>query len=71
MHYVKEVNPRLTGYDRGNNVLNGIAAIPDEYGSFYVTGKMWSFVFKVKFTSIANAPSDSGASSYLQKDDSL
>ncbi|CDW89637.1 UNKNOWN [Stylonychia lemnae] len=45
--YIKETNPRLVGYDKFNSVLNGIAY--DEIEDvFYITGKRWSFIFKVK-----------------------
>lgn len=47
MTYVKEKNPRLMGYDQFNNVLNGIAYVESE-DAFYVTGKDWSFIFKIK-----------------------
>ena len=38
----------MGNYDYGNNVLNGIAY--DEVEDvFYITGKRWNFVFKMKF----------------------
>lgn len=47
---MREVNPKLTGYDSGNNVLNGIAVSLDEPHVLFITGKMWSLVFKVKIS---------------------
>ena len=44
----KENNPSLQFYDRGNNVFNGIAYDSKE-DVFYLTGKRWNFLFKVKF----------------------
>lgn len=35
------------GYDHGNNVCNGIAYDEAEK-SFYVTGKRWNMMFKIK-----------------------
>ena len=37
----------MNGYDRMNNVLNGIA-YDSENDEFYMTGKRWNFVFKIK-----------------------
>ena len=47
---MREVNPKLTGYDSGNNVLNGIAVSLDEPNVLFITGKMWSLVFKVQIS---------------------
>ena len=37
------------GYDHANNVCNGIAYDPTE-DVFYVTGKRWHMMFKIKLT---------------------
>ena len=37
----------IYGYDYGNNVCNGIAYDPAE-DAFYVTGKRWNMMFKIK-----------------------
>lgn len=37
----------LRGYDRNNNVCNGIAYDPAEH-AFFVTGKRWNMMFKIK-----------------------
>ena len=34
-------------YDYGNNVLNGIAHDAKE-DAYYVTGKRWNYLFKIK-----------------------
>jgi glutamine cyclotransferase len=44
---VQETNSKLHGYDRMDNVLNGIAYDPQE-DVFYLTGKRWDFIFKIK-----------------------
>ena len=46
MNLVKEKR-QLVGYDHGNNVCNGIAYDPAE-DAFYVTGKRWNMMFKIK-----------------------
>ena len=48
MKYVSQTNAGY--YDYGNNVLNGIAydSANDE---FYITGKRWNFMFKLKIFS--------------------
>lgn len=46
MGLVKESNG-LRGYDYNNNVCNGIAYNPAEK-AFYITGKRWNLMFKVR-----------------------
>ena len=44
-NYINSINDY--SYDWGNNVLNGIAY--NKYkDTFYLTGKMWDFVYEVK-----------------------
>ena len=38
---------KLSGYDSGNNVCNGIAYDPTKK-VFYVTGKRWNLMFKIR-----------------------
>lgn len=38
---------KLKGYDYNNNVCNGIAYDPNK-GVFYVTGKRWNLMFRIK-----------------------
>jgi glutaminyl-peptide cyclotransferase len=42
-----EQNKSMNYYDYGNNVLNGIAHDPQE-DIWYVTGKRWNLLFKIK-----------------------
>lgn len=44
----REKEGSMVGYDYGNNVLNGIA-LDLERMEFYLTGKRWNFIYKVKF----------------------
>ena len=46
MSLVKELGQER-GYDHRNNVCNGIAYDPAEK-SFYVTGKRWNMMFKIR-----------------------
>ena len=46
MSLVKELG-QLRGYDYNNNVCNGIAYDPAEK-AFYVTGKRWNMMFKIR-----------------------
>ena len=46
MTLVKQEN-KLKGYDYNNNVCNGIAYDPNK-GVFYVTGKRWNLMFRIK-----------------------
>ena len=45
---------KLRGYDKNNNVCNGIAYDPAE-DAFFVTGKRWNMLFKIKLPSGPNA----------------
>ena len=42
-----EANDQRFGYDHGNNVCNGIAYDAEE-DVFYVTGKRWNLMFKIR-----------------------
>ena len=44
-----KTNDRMKTWDYGNNVLNGIAYDPVS-GDFFLTGKRWSLMFRVKIT---------------------
>lgn len=44
----REREGSMVGYDYGNNVLNGVA-LDVENMEFYLTGKRWNFIYKVKF----------------------
>jgi len=46
MRLVKE-RGEINGYDFGNNVLNGIA-YDAENDEFYLTGKRWHMMFKLR-----------------------
>ena len=46
MSLVKELG-QLNGYDHRNNVCNGIAYDPIKK-DFYVTGKRWNMMFKIR-----------------------
>ena len=46
MKVVQELG-QMRGFDYNNNVCNGIAYDPDE-DVFYVTGKRWNLMFKLK-----------------------
>ena len=37
------------GRRAGTDVLNGIAAVPGDDGTFLVTGKLWPVTFRVRF----------------------
>lgn len=47
MKSVTYKNPSLHGYDIDNNVLNGIA-YDEKEDVFYITGKRWDHIFKIK-----------------------
>ena len=51
MEMVSQKN-QLQGYDSNNNVCNGIAYDPSEK-AFYVTGKRWNLMFKIRLDSMA------------------
>lgn len=53
MALVQEEN-QLKGYDYNNNVCNGIAHDPSK-NEFYVTGKRWNTMFKIKLDSSVGA----------------
>jgi glutamine cyclotransferase len=47
MDYEIQENPSLEHWDRLNNVLNGIAY--DKFEDvFYMTGKRWNFIYKIR-----------------------
>jgi glutamine cyclotransferase len=48
MKYV-EKHENMATYDRGNNVLNGIAW-DEKNDDYYVTGKRWNFMFRIKIS---------------------
>ena len=50
MKLVQELG-QMRGFDYNNNVCNGIAYDPDE-DVFYVTGKRWNLMFKLKLGQI-------------------
>ena len=48
------------GRRAGTDVLNGIAAVPGDDGTFLVTGKLWPVTFRVRFVGLRAAPARAG-----------